>query len=254
MTIAIVREPSRAIVRCELTHRQREPIDVDRARRQHRAYEEVLSAAGFAVVRLPEEPDLPDSVFVEDTAVALDEISILTRPGALSRRPEISSIARWLVRFHPTVPIEEPGILDGGDVLRLGRTIWVGLSTRTNEEAVGQLRRYVEPFGYRVIGVPIERALHLKSAISRAGDDTLVVSPAWIDPAPFASARLVEVDPGEPEAANVLPVGGKLLVAEAFPRTRERLARAGFDVLSLDVSELAKAEAGLTCCSLIFEE
>ncbi len=253
MRVAITRGVSPAIGSCELTYREREPVDLERARQQHREYEQCLADLGCTVVSLPAEPDLPDSVFVEDTAVVLDELALLTRPGAASRRAEIPSIATVLGPHCATVRIEAPATLDGGDVLVAGRTIYVGRSTRSNEDALNQMRDRLAPYGYSVVPVPLSGCLHLKSAVTLVADDVVLVNPAWVDAARFVGMRAIEVDPREPEAANTLRVGEVVVVAAAFGRTLERVSEAGLDVVPVDLSELAKAEGAVTCCSLVFE-
>jgi dimethylargininase len=240
-----------AIVRCELTHLAREPIDLARAAAQHERYEAVLAHVGCTVRRLPDEPQLPDSVFVEDTAVVLDEVAVVTRPGAPSRRPETDSVAPALARYRTLLCIEPPAALDGGDVMRVGRDLYVGLSGRTNGDGVRQLADLLAPHGYRVAGIAVRGCLHLKSAVTAVTDDTLLLNPDWVDASRFPRTKRIGVHPSEPSAANALRVGDTLVYPAHAPRTRARLEAAGFRVESVDVSELAKAEAGVTCCSLI---
>lgn len=250
--IAITRGVSARIGACELTHLKRQPIDVERARAQHRAYELALERRGCRVESLPALDDLPDSVFVEDVAVVLDELAVITRPGAESRRAETVAIAPVLAGYRRLVFIEPPGTLDGGDVLRLGRRVFIGRSGRSNNDGIAQLRDTVEPFGYTVEAVTVRGCLHLKSAVTEAAPGVVLVNPAWVNPAPFAAARVIEVDPGEPAAANGLLIERSLICPSSFPRTRRRLERAGIDVVPVDVSELQKAEGAVTCCSLVF--
>ncbi len=254
MLVAITREVSPAIGDCELTHLERTPIDVDVARAQHAAYVAVLAGLGCRVEQLPAEPDLPDSVFVEDAAVVFDEVAILTRPGAESRRGERPIIERALAPYRDVVAIEAPGTVDGGDVLVSGRDVWIGLTTRSDRHAVDQFRAAVADHGYRVHAATVTGCLHLKSAVTTAADDLLVVNPDWVDVDQFADRDCIAVDPSEPGGANVVRVGDSVLAAAAFPRTAQRLVDAGLDVHLVDASELARAEGALTCCSLIFED
>lgn len=249
---AITRAVSPALGRCELTHLERAPIDVGMARVQHAWYEAVLESLGCRLVRLPADPAQPDSVFVEDTAVVLDEVAVLTRPGAPSRRPETAAMAEALEPFRPLLRLDDPATLDGGDVLVLDRTLFVGLSSRTNAAAVDQLGQLLEPYGYAVRAVPVSGCLHLKSAVTWAGEDRLLANPSWVDPAEFGDWRVVEVDPEEPYAANVLVVDGRVVSPDSFPLTRRRLEAAGVKVHLVDVEELQKAEGAVTCCSLVF--
>jgi dimethylargininase len=251
--IAITRGISPRIHECELTHLQREPIDLDRARAQHRQYEECLADLGCKVLRLPAEPDLPDSVFVEDTALLLDELAVIMRPGAAARRPETASIAEALAPYRQFSYIDEPGTIDGGDVLRIGRAIFVGLSYRSNAAGVEQLRDIVNRYGYRVEGVPVAGCLHLKSAVTPVAADTLLINRNCVDAELLPKLRLIEVDATEPNGGNALWIDNSVIYPAAFPRTLSRLQEAGLAVRSVDISELAKAEAGVTCCSLIFE-
>ena len=253
MRIAITREVSPGIARCELTHLDREPIDLPRAQAQHEAYVRALAACGCRIVRLPAEPDLPDSVFVEDTAIVLDELAILTHPGAASRRPEVASIRSALEAFRRIAAIAPPATLDGGDVLLIDRRLYVGISTRSDGRAVEQLRAILTPIGYEAIPVPVRGCLHLKSAVTRVGPDCLLVNARWVDASTLPPLQRIEVHPDESHGGNALLVGQKVIYPAAFPRTRERLERAGVAVESVDLSELAKAEGGVTCCSLIFQ-
>jgi dimethylargininase len=254
MTVAITRKVSPAITRCELTHLQREPIDAALAVRQHEAYERCLAELGCRVVSLPSEPELPDSVFVEDTAVVVGELAVVTRPGAPSRRAETPAVARVLAEYRAVAAIEAPGTLDGGDVLRLGRRLFVGLSGRSNREGTEQLRTLLSPHGYSVEALPVTGCLHLKSAVTQVASDTVLFNPAWVDPVAFEGSRHIETDPSEPYAANALLIGDAVIYPAAFPRTAARLQRAHIRLVTVDVSELAKAEGAVTCCSLILQD
>jgi dimethylargininase len=252
MDIAITRLVSPSIERCELTLQERTPIDLTLARQQHHAYEETLRGLGVEIYSLPEEPDLPDSVFVEDTAIVLDECALLTRPGAVSRRPEIESIARALAPYRKLFSIHAPGTLDGGDVLAVGKTIFVGLSSRSNKAAIDQMRTFLTPYGYTIKSIRVTGCLHLKSAVTQVAADTLLVNPVWVDTVNFPGLKFIEIDPSEQYAANALMVNGTVLYQPAYPKTQARLEAAGIFPLLVDESELGKAEGALTCCSLLF--
>jgi dimethylargininase len=254
MRLAITREISPSMNRCELTHLARQPIDLDLARAQHAEYERCLRVLGCTVQRLPAAPDFPDSVFVEDCAVVLDEVAVIARPGALSRRGEIRAIVEALAPLRRLVHLEAPAALDGGDVLRVGRTLFVGVSSRTTGAGIEQLRRLIGPFGYSVVAVEVRGCLHLKSAATGIAPRTLLVNGAWIPDDAFAGFDRIEVDPREPSAANAVRIGDDLVCSAAFPLTRERLESHGFRVHAVDVSEIAKAEGAVTCCSLIVED
>lgn len=254
MAVAITRKVSPAITRCELTHLQREPINAALAARQHEEYERCLAGLGCRVVSLPPEPELPDSVFVEDTAVVVDELAVVTRPGAESRRDETTSVARVLAEYRPTEAIQAPGTLDGGDVLCVGRRVFVGLSVRSNREGIEQLHTLLSPHGYTVEALPVTGCLHLKSAVTQVAPGTLLLNPAWVDPRAFSGLRHIEIDPAEPYAANALLIGDTVIYPVALPRTAARIQRARIRLATLDVSELAKAEGAVTCCSLILRD
>jgi dimethylargininase len=253
--LALTRGVPPAIERCELTHLARARIDVARAAVQHQAYEAALVEAGCTVQRLPDAPEMPDSVFVEDAAVVFDGLAVIARPGASSRREEVTAVAAALRPHRPLAFIEEPGTLDGGDVLVIGTQVFVGMSGRTNSEGARQLAIQAAPLGLRVVPVPVTGCLHLKSAVTLVTDPAdrprLLINRAWLDPKHFNGFDLIDVDPAEPWAANVLRVGTRVVCAAEHPRTGRRLAAAGFATLPVPAGELAKAEAGVTCCSIL---
>jgi dimethylargininase len=250
--IALIRPVPDSLENCQLTHVERSPIDVARARAQHAAYEKALAGLGCEVVAVPAAHGLPDSVFIEDTAIVLDRVAVITRPGAASRRPEIAAVASTLGAFRQLQFLAGPATLDGGDVLLLGRTLHVGLGARTNSAGVRQLSDLVAPHGYEVRPIQVDGCLHLKSAITEVAPGLVIVNPAWVDGRMFGDLKIIEVDPAEPGAANVVRVGDAVLCGASFPRTRARIEAAGIATHVVDLSELAKAEGALTCCSLIF--
>lgn len=251
MTIAITREISPRFDECEITHIERTPIDLEVARAQHHEYVQALKALGCDVIELPAEPDLPDSVFVEDTAFILPEVAVITRPGADSRKPETESIVRALTPHIKLIHVREPATIDGGDVLVLGKKIFVGLSTRSNQAAIDQLNESLREYGYQAIGVQMHDCLHLKTAVTKVDNETLLINSQWVDTHHFENFKWIEVDPSEPFAANCLPVGNSIIYPTTFPKTCAKLKAAGYSVTTVDVSELAKAEGAVTCCSLI---
>jgi len=252
MLAAVTRAVSPAIVNCELSFIPRQPINLQIARAQHRAYEQLLEKLGAHVVSLPAEPDLPDSMFVEDPAIVLDELAVIFPLGTQSRRPEAASLALALSKFRKLEHVMLPGTLEGGDILRIDRKIFVGLTKRSNAEGIRQLAAILGPHNYEVIAVPVTGCLHLKSAVTLLGRDMLLANRAWFDAAPFSGYDWIDVDPAEPHAANALALGETIMFPASFPRTRERIAARGLHVAPLDISELQKAESGLTCSSLIF--
>jgi len=252
MLTAITRDVSPAINNCELTFLDRVGIDVARAHQEHRAYERALEEFGARVISLPAEPSMPDSVFVEDVAIVLDEVAVLTNPGAESRRAESPSIAAALAPFREIRRIHDPGTIEGGDVMRIGKTLYVGLSSRTNLAGIAQLSGHIKPFGYDVLPVTVHGCLHLKSGICSLGGELLIANRQWVDLTPFAGFTILDVGPAEPSAANVLVFGNTILMPHGFPQTTSRIAARGRAIRHVDITELRKAEAGVTCSSLIF--
>jgi len=253
MLTAITRAVSPGIVNCELTFVARQSIELAKAEEQHRAYEQLLEKRGARVISLPAEPALPDSMFVEDPAIVLDELAIILPLGTASRRPEATSIAQALGQFRKLACVDLPGHVEGGDVLRVGRRLFAGLSSRTNAEGIRQLASILAPYGYEVVSVAVTGCLHLKSAVTYVGRNTLLANRAWFDAKPFSGFEWIDVAREEPHAANALLIGGTVIFPASFPRTREQLEARGFHVTPLDISELQKAESGLTCSSLLFD-
>lgn len=252
MLIAMTRPVSESLAACELTHLVREPIDVARATLQHEAYERALGSLGAVVVRVPAAPELPDAVFVEDTAIVLDELAVLTRPGAPARQAETAGVASVLSAYRTVRAMTAPASLDGGDVMRLGRILYVGESARTNATGIAQLAGFVAPIGYRVVPVAFTGCLHLKSAVTPVAENLLLLNPDWVSAEAFPGCEVLHVAPGEPYGGNALLIQGSVIYPAEFPRTRERLDRRGLRIVPVECSELAKAEGAVTCCSLIF--
>ena len=231
MIWAVTRGISDSFEQCQLTHMARVPIDIERARAQHAAYEWALVELGCTVRRLDAPPDLPDAVFIEDTAVVFPEAAVIARPGAEARQRETPAVREALGRFGmPMRDVAEPATLDGGDVLRIGRQVFIGSSTRTNATAANQMRRFLRPLGYKVRVVPVEGCLHLKSAVTAVAPDTVLINRAWVPANAFAGLDIIDVDPDEPAGANALLAGDVLVYAASFPRTRARLEDKGLHV------------------------
>jgi dimethylargininase len=252
MLTAITRAVSPAIVNCELSFIDRKPIDLAKAQQQHHAYEQLLEQLGAQLVSLPAEPALPDSMFVEDPAIVLDEIAVILPLGTSTRRLEAASLAQALSKFRQLEHVTLPGTLEGGDVLRIGRKLFVGLTKRSNAEGLRQLAALLVPHNYEVFAVPVTGCLHLKSAVTYLGRNTLLANRSWFDTTALAAYDWIDVDPAEPHAANALAFGATIIFPASFPRTRARIEARGFLVTPLDISELQKAESGLTCSSLLF--
>ncbi len=253
MLAAITRKVSSALANCELSFIERKPIDMEKARAQHHAYEELLARLGARIISLPEEPDLPDSMFVEDPAIVLDEVAVICPLGSESRRKESPTIASALEKFRKLAYVKLPGTLEGGDVLRVGKKVFVGITARSNPEGIRQLAVILEHYGYDLTALPVTGCLHLKSAVTHLGRNTLLGNRAWFDWKRLQGFEWVDVDPAEPHAGNALAIGDAVIFPASFPKTREKIEARGFKVHALDISELQKAESGLTCSSLLFE-
>lgn len=251
MILAITRPVPRSISEGERTHLERVAIHYETAAAQHSAYIDALRVAGCEILELEALDDLPDSVFVEDAAVVFDEFAVVTRPGAASRRGEIASVESALRRYTQVYTIENPGTIDGGDVLVNGKDVRVGLSSRTNPQGAAQLREIVARHGYRASEATFEGCLHLKSAATALPGGTILINPRWIDQSQFAGWPVLEADRDEPFAANALTIGNAVLFPPAYQKTMEMLRGEGYDVRPVDLSELAKAEGALTCCSIL---
>ena len=253
MATAITRGVSKTLAYGERTHIERVPIDLQRARAQHHAYEVALRSLGLQVQAHKALDDFADSVFVEDVVIALDGATIITRPGASSRRPETAHMTRILAPHRRLSFINAPGTIDGGDVVVIGKRILVGLTARTNIDGAAQLQAIAQPLGYIVEGIQLDGALHLKTALSALSSDTALANPHWIDVNALGFRRVLCVARAEPFGANVLPIGNRVLVSAAYPDTRVILEKADFATQAVDVSELHKAEAGITCMSVILD-
>jgi dimethylargininase len=249
--IALTQLPSPRLAECQLTYVPRGAIDVRRAVAQHVAFRRALTDAGAQVVALDGSFDLPDGVFIEDTAVVLDEVAVVCRPGTPSRRNETASVEIELRRHRSVVRIEPPATLEGGDVLCVGRELLVGLSSRTNTSGVQQLTRIARRHGYQVTAVPVTGCLHLKTACTALPDGRLLVNPAWIDVAPLSEYEQISVPVSEPWGANIACLDDRVLACAAHARTGEMIGRLGFEVRNVELDEFAKAEGGVTCLCLL---
>ncbi len=253
MLTAFTRAVSPRISECELTFIDRQPINFERAVQQHQQYEEMLRSLGVGVLQIPADDQCPDSCFLEDTALVLDEIAVLTRPGSDARRAEVTGVAPAIRKHREIVQIEAPATFEGGDVLRIGRDLFVGVTSRTTSEGIEALRKQVEPFGYRVHPVIVPGALHLKSVCTALDEHTILADATRVDLSPFSRYEVVQVPAEEWMAANVLLVNGNVCLHSGFRNTIGLLQQRGIEVRTVDISEFLKAEAGLTCMSLIFE-
>ena len=253
MLTALTRGVSPRIAECELTFIPRQPIAFERAVEQHQQYEQLLRSLGVNVLRVPADGDCPDCCFLEDTALVLDELAILTRPGSEARRREVFGVVPSVRQYRDVVEIEAPAALEGGDVLRMGRDLFVGVTTRTTGEGIEALQKCVQPYGYRVHSVMVPGALHLKSVCTAVDEHTILADITRVDLSSFSGYELVEVPAEEWMAANILRVNRTVCLHSGFRSTIGLLQQRGIEVRTVDISEFLKAEAGLTCLSLIFE-
>lgn len=249
--IALTRRPAFSLTNCEVEYVPRETIDPDLAFRQHEAYCRTLRQMGVAVEVLPPEEAFPDSVFIEDNAIILDDLAVVTSMGPPSRQGEPALLLPVLARHRRLVTISSPATLEGGDVLRMGKRLYVGVSSRTNRAGVEALRAIAEPLGYEVNPIGTRACLHLKTACTSLDAETLLVNPAWLDSDALGSFRLLHVPVEEPFGANVLRLPGGVLVQASCPLTRDLIESRGYDATCVDLSEFAKADAGPTCLSLL---
>jgi dimethylargininase len=233
---------------------ERPNLDVTRAREQHRHYREVIADAGYDLRMIDADENHPDCPFVEDVAVVLDNLAVITRPGAVERRGETEPVAAVLASMMPIRRIGGPATLDGGDVLRIGAEVFVGRSARTNDAGIRQLSEVAAEVGLSVVAVPVRRVLHLKSAVVAVDDETVLIAPDCVDADQFAGFRQIAKAPGEAHLASLLRLrGGVLAMTTTAPATRERLQAAGFETQLVDSSEFQAADGGLTCLSILIE-
>lgn len=253
MLRALTHKISPRIAECEVTFINRSPINLRLAARQHDNYCAVLRGLGVIVEELSENESYPDSCFVEDTAIVVDELAIICSMGVPSRRGETALIKRELARYREIAHVSLPATIEGGDVLRIGRKMFVGQSSRTNLGGIEEIARILRPYGYRVRPVRTKGSLHLKSACTAIDEETLFVNPDWVELDAFGGFHLVHTPAEEPWSANILRVGSTVCAQAGFPRALELMERVAGKVETIDISELRKAEAGLTCSSIIFE-
>jgi len=252
MLIAITRPPTESIADCQLTHIGRDPIDVKLAIEQHKEYRELLAELGAEVVTLDPLDEHPDAVFVEDAVITLDEVAILCRMGAPTRRNETNNLEPIIAAYRQTHRMTEPAMLEGGDVIGAGRTLFVGKSTRTNDEGANQLRAFTESLGYNVVQVDVTGCLHLSTGASYLGDGVILANPEWIDASAFEGFDVIHVEQGDPWAANTMSVNGVIVMPESSPATAAMLNERGYTVRTVDISELMKAEGSMTCMRQLF--
>lgn len=253
MLSAFTRGVSRTIDDCKLTFMDREQVDVAAATRQHDAYTQCLKNMGVQITALDLLPEAPDAVFIQDTAVVVDEVAVVASMGVACRAEEVESVAQALAAHRPLKRLSPPATLEGGDVVRVGRTLFVGDSGRTNREGIRQLNDILAPYDYEVIPVGVRGCLHLSTGCSYLGRGLMLVNPVWVDAESFRQFEILEVPETESWAANTIAIGDTVLMASAFERTCALVKERGFKVVATDISELQKAEGALTCMSLMFD-
>lgn len=253
MLKVITHKVSLALQECELTFLESEPIDIVKAAEEHRNYCTMLKKCGAKVITLDENVLLPDSVFVEDPIIVFDEVAVSTSMGVESRRSERETLGKFFTQYRKVVQINLPAKIEGGDVLKVGKQIFVGQSPRTNRAGVDALTEILNPFGYEVIPVKVRGCLHLKTGCTALDSSTILINPAWVDPSPFTGFTIIETLSEEPFGANVLPINETLCMNAAFPLTADLVRSRGYTVITTDITEFVKAEAGLTCMSVPFK-
>jgi dimethylargininase len=247
---AYLREVPDAFVHCVTDRPPNPPLDPVLARRQHASYRDALEGGGFSTTSIPGDEAHPDCCFVEDTAVVVDGRALATRPGHPSRLGEVPPVAAALGEAMPVTVMAPPARLDGGDVLRVGGRLFVGSSERTDTAGIGALAEFAGA-GWEVVRVTVDGVLHLKSAATALDDETLLVEPGRVDESAFTGLRLLRPAPGEVHAANLVRLpDGAVLCPAAAPRTAAVIEAAGFEARTVDVSELGRADGGLTCLSI----
>lgn len=254
MLSVITHLPSSSLEQCELTFVNSEPIDIKKAQKEHESYREMLKSCGANVIVKDDNIDLPDSVFVEDPIIVFDEVAVLTSMGVESRRKESSSMEKIFAKYREIKRIELPSKIEGGDVLKIGKRIFVGKSARTNAQGIRDLREILTPYGYEVIAVKVAGCLHLKTGCTALDEDTILINPDWVDSKVFAGFRQIVVPKEEPFGANILKINDTICMNEAFAKTIEVVKSLGYEIKSTDITEFVKAEAGLTCMSVPFLE
>lgn len=254
MLSVITHKPSPSLEQCELTFVDSKPIDINKAQKEHEAYCEMLKQCGANIITLEDNMDLPDSVFVEDPIIVFDEVAVLTSMGVESRRKESELMEKTFSQYREIKRIELPAQIEGGDVLKIGKKVFVGKSARTNAQGIRDLREIMTPYGYEVIAVKVSGCLHLKTGCTALDEETILLNPEWLDSKVFVGFRQVIVPKEEPFGANILKINDTICMNEAFAKTIELVKSLGYKVKTTDITEFVKAEAGLTCMSVPFLE
>ncbi len=250
-TLAITRLPASSLDGCKLTYLTRTPVDPARVRAQHAAFRNVLAECGARVITLDADEARPDGVFIEDTAIVLDEVAIIASMGTYERRAETPAVEEELARHRSIEWIDTPALIEGGDVLRIGRTLYVGRTSRTDDAGIEALRKSVTKYDYRVVPVKVEGCLHLKTGCTSLDEETILINPEWIDQGAFEGFSILPVPDAEPWGACALPVGRSICLSAAYPLTERLVRDRGHSVVTTDISELHKMEGGMTCLAMV---
>jgi dimethylargininase len=252
MLTVITHKPSPALQNCELTFLESQEINYELALQQHQQYCQMLKNCGAKIIEIADNLDLPDSVFVEDPIIVFNEVAVLTSMGVASRRAESATLERLFKRYREIERISLPAKIEGGDVLKIGRQVFVGESPRTNRTGILALADIIEPFGYKVIPVSVKGCLHLKTGCTALDNETVLINSEWIDCEPFHYFKRVETLPEEPFGANVLRLNDHVCMNGAFPKTLDLVTSLGYSISAVNISEFVKMEAGLTCMCIPF--
>lgn len=251
-TYAIVRDVPESFNRCVSNSNTYDDIDTELAKLQHQQYCKTLSLLGINLIRLDTDDSLPDCCFTEDTAVIIDDLAIITSPGIESRVAETIALEKTLALYKGIFRISQPGTIEGGDVLRIERTLYIGISSRTNSEGIRQMAAILEPRGYCIVPVEIRNTLHLKSVCTYLGNGLIIVAEGYFDLNIFSGFEKIIVPEEEAYCANCLSVNRRVIIPKGFPKTKELLEEKGLLVIELEMSEFRKADGALTCLSVIF--
>lgn len=248
---AIVRDIPNSYQQCVVGFHDKPQINVDLAKQQHQAYCKTLEQLGLKIIRIPADNTLPDCCFTEDTAIVFGDTAIITSPGTASRVAETVEMEKTLTPLKKIFYISPPGTIDGGDVLKIDKKVYIGISARTNEHAIKQVAAIINPKGFEVIGVKIRNILHLKSAVTYVGNGCVLLAEGYVDESAFSEYDKIIVPKEEGYCANCLVVNGKVLLPKGFPKTKSLVEAKGFSVIELEMTEIEKAEGALTCLSVI---
>ena len=249
---AIVREVPNTYDKCVKVRKPEKKINVKLAQEQHKLYCDTLKQSGLTLIRVDSDDRFPDCCFVEDAAIVIEDKAIISYMGIKSRLGEEIEVRKTLSNYMKTCGIEPPASIEGGDVLRINEKIYIGLSGRTNQFAIQQVKTFISDYEYRVIPVEIDKILHLKSACTYIGNDYVVLVPGYFDDNVFSEYKKIIIPEKEAYSANCLSINGKVLISKGYPHTKKLIENEGFEILEIEMSEFRKGGGSLTCLSIIF--